>query len=76
MSIELCQVNLSSIKKGNFPLNHDCILKVKYTADSPLRFQFFTCRSQDSGTLVLIFKSINLVASVDCVSVDLFSDIL
>lgn len=71
----MIEFNVSSkfeIDSGNFPLNHDCILKVVYLPDSPLRFSYFTCRSQDSGALVFILSSVPMVKKVVVSSVDEF----
>lgn len=75
MAIELHPTNPQSIDKGQFPLNHDCILKVCYIADSPLRFQYFTCQSQHSGLISSLFGSLSVVRSVKFVSVDKLPDI-
>lgn len=73
MALELHQTNLRDIQIGDFPLNHDCILKLVYTPGTALRFQYFTCRSQDSGTLSLILSQVFCVKKVICISVDDFS---
>lgn len=74
--IELNLSNKTSIKNGDFPLNHDCILKVSYIVGSPLRFSYFTCCAQHSGALVLLIKSIPLVKNVYTSSVENLDDIL
>lgn len=59
------------IQKGDFPLNHDCILKVVYNPYlSMLRHEYFTCRSQDSGILVSILKNIYVISKIYIYSVD------
>lgn len=72
--IEFNPTCLSNIVDASFPLNHDCILKVNYIPGSGLRFQYFTCRSQDSGSLSVILSSLALVAKVECIPVDKFND--
>lgn len=62
----------SAIIKGDFPLNHDCILKVNYIEGSPLRFGYLTCCSQHSGALVDVISKLLLVKSVNISSVDKF----
>lgn len=74
--IEFNPVNLVNLHKGTFPLNHDCILKVRFIYDTGLKYQYFSCRSQDSGTLTLILSSVALISHVECVSVDNLNDIL
>lgn len=43
---------------ADFPLNHDCILKVEFKQPRALHYQYFTCRSQDSGTLCDIISKL------------------
>lgn len=62
------------IDKGNFPLNHDCILKVEFVVGSFIRFQYFSCRSQDSGQLMSIISKLSLVRCVEISSVDELPD--
>ena len=62
----------SDINIGAFPLNHDCILKVTYSHDCALRFQYFSCRAQDSGSIVLIISKLYCVKKVECIEVDKF----
>lgn len=73
--IEFDVRNKTDIQSGNFPLNHDCILKVRYVGGSPLRDSYLTCRACDSGSLVAIFSRIPLVKDVKISSVDDFDNI-
>lgn len=75
MCIDFYSVHRSDIEKGNFPLNHDCILKVVYSRDCPLHFEYFTCQSQDSGKLLDILSKLALVKLVKISSVDQLPDI-
>lgn len=68
--IELNPSNHHCIIKGDFPLNHDCILKVHFINGTGLRFQFFTCRSQHSGTLVDIISKVFCVRKVEVIPVE------
>lgn len=72
----MLEINLSSaskILKGNFPLNHDCILKVHYHPDCLVHFEYFTCRAQDSGALSHYFKMLYSVITVEIISVESFT---
>lgn len=73
--IGLFRTDRKSIDSGNFPLTHDCVLKVEYISDCGLRFSYFTCRSQDSGTLSVLFCSLPVVSKVNISSVDDLSNI-
>lgn len=71
----MLEINASSASKilnGDFPLNHDCILKVYYRTDCPVHFEYFTCRAQDSGALSHYFKMLHPVLSVVIMSVESF----
>lgn len=70
--LEFFPTTKSDINIGCFPLNHDCILKATFTADCGLRFQYFTCRAQDSGSIVLLISKLYCVKKVECISVDKF----
>lgn len=70
--LELYRTHGHCIKKGDFPLNHDCALKVNFITGSPLRCCYLTCRAQDSGTLVDIISKISVVHSINTYSVDDF----
>lgn len=72
--IELHSTDRRSIESGNFPLNHDCILKVRFNRDCPLIFQYFTCREQDSGAITVLFYKLALVTEVNISSVDNLPD--
>lgn len=68
--VEFYKTARFEIDEGNFPLNHDCILKVCFIRGCPLRRCYFTCRAQDSGTLSVIFSALPLVSVVEISSVD------
>lgn len=70
--IEFYPVKYSEFEKGNFPLNHDCVLKVEFHQGVGIRSQLFTCRSQDSGTLSAIISSLVPVSKVIISSVDTY----
>lgn len=70
--LELYPTTKAAINIGAFPLNHDCILKVVFTQDCGLRFQYFSCRAQDSGSIVLIISKLYCVKKVECIEVDKF----
>lgn len=70
MGVEICKINRSQLKTADFPLNHDCILKVCYNADSHLRWELFSCRSIDSGLICNLFTQLYAVCKVLCYSVD------
>ena len=67
--MEICQIHRRDLLSGNFPLNHDCILKVYYN-DVGLRYQYFSCRAQDSGAISLILSNVFCVHKVVISSVD------
>lgn len=69
---EINKTNATKINKGDFPLNHDCILKVNYAPGYLLRFQLLTCRSQDSGAIVLTLSSLSVVRNIEVISIDKF----
>ena len=71
--IEIHATHASQILNGNFPLNHDCILKVHYKRYCDIRFEYFTCRAQDSGQLVHYFSMLAPVRTVEIISVDSFT---
>lgn len=68
------KVSRYQIDKGDFPLNHDCILKVAYIKGSPIRFEYFSCRSVDSGWIVELLVSLSIVKDVKFSSVDELPD--
>lgn len=63
--LELYPTTKAAINIGAFPLNHDCILKVVFTQDCGLRFQYFSCRAQDSGSIVLIISKLYCVKKLN-----------
>lgn len=72
--LEFYKTTRFEIDKGVFPLNHDCILKVCFIRGSIVRFVYYTCRSQDSGQLSVIFSSLPIVSHVYISSVDELPD--
>lgn len=66
------KVTKNDIQKGNFPLTHDCILKVYYLPDCPVRFEYFTCPSQHSGTYSLVLQTLSVVHKLEITSADKF----
>lgn len=73
MALEFYKTTAFDIRRGNFPLNHDCILKLEYFLDRDLSCDYFTCRSCDSGLLVDIVSKLSLVHNVNISSADHFS---
>lgn len=72
--LQIHKCSRKDIDNGNFPLNHDSIMKVCYIRDSPIRFEFFSCRSVDTGTLSLIISQLSGVRMVKFSSVDNLPD--
>lgn len=68
--IEFAIRSRSQIDLGDFPLNHDCILKVRFIGGCPIRFCYLTCSAMDSGALVLLISSLPNVKDVEISSVD------
>lgn len=68
----LYATTLSDIKRGNFPLTHDCILKVEYIHCTPISRQYFTCSVLDSSAVIDILSKVGPVFRVDISSVDDF----
>ena len=64
------KVSRHHIYRGDFPLNHDCVLKVSYIKGSPIRFEYFSCRSVDSGWISELLVSLSIVKDVKFSSVD------
>ena len=64
------KVTRHQIDRGDFPLNHDCIIKVAYIKGSPIRFEYFSCRSVDSGWISELLVSTSIVKEVKFSSVD------
>lgn len=75
MLLEFYPTDRKSIDKGNFPLLHDCILKVEYIQCSPIRFQYFTTWVTDSGKIVDILSKCSVVKKVNIVSLDELPDV-
>lgn len=73
MALEFHKTTAFDIRRGNFPLNHDCIVKLEYFHDCGLSCDYFTCRSCDSGLLVDIVSKLSLVHYVKISSLDDFS---
>lgn len=67
--LEMYKCLRKDIDRGNFPLNHDCIMKVSYVRGSPLLSEYFSCCSVDSGSLSLIISQLSGVSSVKFSSV-------
>ena len=72
--MQLYPVHRSVINMGLFPLNHDTICKVTYRCNGLLRFEYFSCRSVDSGEIALIISSLSMVKNVVFVLVDDLTD--
>lgn len=70
MNIDFCKIGRFQLPKADFPLNHDCILKVQFKTGCPMNYAYYSTRSQDSGILTLIFQSIPLVSRVFVSSVE------
>ena len=68
------KVSRSQIDKGDFPLNHDCILKVVYNYGSPISFEYFSCRSVDKGSIAQLLVSLSIVNYFKFSSVDELPD--
>lgn len=75
MLLDLYPTTRHDIDLGNFPLTHDCILKVDYINASPIRFQYFTCSAPDSAKISDVLLKLNLVRKVNIVSVDKLPDV-
>lgn len=73
MALDFFDADLHQIRRGDFPLTHDCILQVQYHEGCGLRYQFFTCRSQDSGTIANLLKTLVVVRKIIVKSVDNFN---
>lgn len=72
--VQFYPVHRSDINKGNFPLNHDVILKVCYYRDCPLRKAYFTTRSADTGVLCDVISKLPMVRAVEVVPIEQFND--
>lgn len=72
--VQFYPTNRKQIDKGNFPLTHDCILKVRYIYGAPIRFAYFTTRSVDTGVLCDVLSKLPMVQAVEVVPVDLLTD--
>lgn len=68
--IDFYPVHRKSIDKGDFPLNHDAILKVEFYPQTGLHYQYFSCRSHETGTLADILCKLFCVRRVFITSVD------
>lgn len=66
------KVTKEEINKGFFPLNHDCILKVYYLPDCPVRFEYFTCSADKCGAYSLMLQTLSIVHKLEIHSVDKF----
>lgn len=73
MCFEICDATLTDIRKGRFPLNHDCILQASFKDGCGLRYQFFTCRSQDSGVLISVLSLVFCIQKVVAIPVEQFN---
>ena len=74
MLLELYPTDRKSIDNGDFPLTHDCILKVEYIQGSPIRFQYFSTWATDSAKIVDILSKSSLVKRVNISLVDELPD--
>lgn len=66
--IQFYKLSRFELLKGEFPLNHDTVLKVVYS-DS---FQYFTCKNEDSTIFTAIVSMLVAVRYVEISSVDDF----
>lgn len=66
--IRFYKLSRHELLKGDFPANHDTVLKVIYDG----AFQFFTCKFEDSSEFVAIVSSLVPVRRVEVSSVDSF----
>lgn len=73
MDAKYYKCHVWQIESGQIPLDHDCVLKVRYIPGSPLRFDFFTCRSRDSAPFVLSISPLSVVKSVDVIPIKSFN---
>ena len=62
------------IDKRDFPLNHDCILKVFYIEGSPTTVEYFSCRLVDLGCILDILVSLSIVKDLKFSAVDELPD--
>lgn len=74
--VEFHVVNKYDFKRGNFPLNHDCVLKVRYLAGTCVQDDYLTCCSEDSGSLVALISALTAVYKVYISSIDSSDDIV
>lgn len=72
MNLELFPVHRSQLEKGEFPLNHDCILKVEYKDPYLVKYQYMTCRAIDSGVIVQILQASCAIRKIYVSDVDSF----
>lgn len=72
--VELYPLSRRDIDKGNFPLTHDCVLKVRYIYGCPIRYAYFTTRSIDTASLYDVISKLPMVKAVEVSPVDLLSD--
>jgi len=68
--VQFYPVHRSDIDRGNFPLNHDVILKVCYYRGTPVRKAYFSTRSIDTGVLCDVISKLPMVHAVEVVSVE------
>lgn len=72
--VQFYQVHRLDIEKGNFPLNHDVILKVCFYRGSPVRKAYFSTRSTDTGVLCDVISKLPMVRAVEIVPVESLTD--
>lgn len=72
--VKLTPVHLSQIRSGNIPLDHDTILKACFIPGVGLEYQFFSCDSKHSSTLVNILCAVCFIRKVDVILLDNFND--
>ena len=74
MDLQLHRSTRYDISVGNFPLNHDCILKVEFYNGVGIKYQYFTCRCQDSSLISDILSKVLPIKKVSFCPVDLCTD--
>lgn len=67
-------VHRSQVDKGNFPLTHDCVLKIRYFRGPSTRNAYYTTRSIDTGILCDVIAKLPMVQAVEVVPVDLLTE--
>lgn len=68
--LDFFPVSRKEIDSGDFPLNHDAILKVEFFPQIGLHYQYFSCKAQHTFILVDVLSKLFCVRNVYISSVD------